>query len=163
SFSRLLHSNSQGLRRFQTVQVLGAFTNVRVAKYDATDLVALVPFVVPPFPAKIPAPKSFPSRAILVFNTRVTLISAEKSKLSAISPSDLSDWRKSVLPYQRPVAWRSIWQIANTVIPYVALWWLMYRCLSISAWLAIPLAVLAGGFLVRIFIIFHDCTHSSFF
>ncbi|WP_347862010.1 fatty acid desaturase [Salimicrobium sp. PL1-032A] len=34
--------------------------------------------------------------------------------------------------------------------------------LEISAWLAVPIAILAGGFVVRIFIIFHDCTHSSF-
>jgi omega-6 fatty acid desaturase (delta-12 desaturase) len=67
------------------------------------------------------------------------------------------------LRYQRPIAWRGSWQIANTLIPYAALWWLMYRSLVLSGWLAIPLAVLAGGFLVRIFIIFHDCAHSSFF
>lgn len=39
----------------------------------------------------------------------------------------------------------------------------MYRSLAISVWLTVPLAVLAGGFLVRIFIIFHDCAHGSFF
>lgn len=72
-------------------------------------------------------------------------------------------WKKLVARYQRPIAWRGLWQIANSVIPYAALWWLMARSWSISAWLAIPLAVLAGGFLVRIFIIFHDCAHGSFF
>src|SRR5215831_17423161 len=72
-------------------------------------------------------------------------------------------WRKVVARYQRPTAWKGLWQIANTVIPYAALWWLMYRSLSISGWLAMPLALLAGGFLVRIFIIFHDCAHCSFF
>jgi acyl-lipid omega-6 desaturase (Delta-12 desaturase) len=39
----------------------------------------------------------------------------------------------------------------------------MYRCLAVSLWLALPVALLAGGFLVRIFIIFHDCAHGSFF
>ena len=39
----------------------------------------------------------------------------------------------------------------------------MYFSLSISWWLTIPLALLAGAMLVRIFIIFHDCGHSSFF
>jgi omega-6 fatty acid desaturase (delta-12 desaturase) len=68
-----------------------------------------------------------------------------------------------VLQYQQPVAWRGVWQLVNTVIPYTVLWWLMYRSLSVSGWLALPLAVLAGGFLVRIFIIFHDCAHGSFF
>lgn len=39
----------------------------------------------------------------------------------------------------------------------------MSRSLAISIWLTVPLALLAGGFLVRVFIIFHDCTHGSFF
>lgn len=53
--------------------------------------------------------------------------------------------------------------MSNTLVPYIVLWWLMYRSLAVSIWLALPLAVLAGGFLVRIFIIFHDCAHGSFF
>jgi omega-6 fatty acid desaturase (delta-12 desaturase) len=57
---------------------------------------------------------------------------------------------------------RGLWQLANTLIPYGAIWYLMYLCLSVSIWLALPLAVIAGGFLVRIFIIFHDCGHGSF-
>jgi len=72
-------------------------------------------------------------------------------------------WKKIVAPYQRPAAWRSLWQVANTLIPYAGLWYLMYLSLSVSLWLTIPLALLAGGFLVRVFIIFHDCTHGSFF
>ena len=43
------------------------------------------------------------------------------------------------------------------------LWYLMYLCLPVSWWLVVPLAVLAGGLLVRVFIIFHDCGHGSFF
>jgi omega-6 fatty acid desaturase (delta-12 desaturase) len=39
----------------------------------------------------------------------------------------------------------------------------MYWSLSVSYWLTVPLAMLAGGFLVRVFIIFHDCGHGSFF
>jgi omega-6 fatty acid desaturase (delta-12 desaturase) len=51
----------------------------------------------------------------------------------------------------------------NTLVPYAALWYLMYLSLSVSWWLTIPLAILAGAFLVRAFIIFHDCGHGSFF
>jgi acyl-lipid omega-6 desaturase (Delta-12 desaturase) len=72
-------------------------------------------------------------------------------------------WKAVVARYQRPAHWRAIWQLLNTLVPYAALWYIMYRSLAISVWLALPLAVLAGGFLVRIFIIFHDCTHGSFF
>jgi omega-6 fatty acid desaturase (delta-12 desaturase) len=56
-----------------------------------------------------------------------------------------------------------VWQLVNTLIPYGALWYVTYLSLSVSAWLAIPVTLLAGGFLVRIFIIFHDCGHGSFF
>jgi acyl-lipid omega-6 desaturase (Delta-12 desaturase) len=56
-----------------------------------------------------------------------------------------------------------MWQIVNTLVPYAGLWYLMYLSLALSWWLTLPLAVLAGGFLVRIFIIFHDCGHGSFF
>lgn len=72
-------------------------------------------------------------------------------------------WKEAVARYQRPAVWRGIWQILNTLLPYAGLWYLMYRSLAVSLWLALPLAVLAGGFMVRIFIIFHDCTHGSFF
>jgi omega-6 fatty acid desaturase (delta-12 desaturase) len=40
---------------------------------------------------------------------------------------------------------------------------MMYLTSAISYWLTVPLAILAGGLLLRIFIIFHDCTHNSFF
>jgi omega-6 fatty acid desaturase (delta-12 desaturase) len=53
--------------------------------------------------------------------------------------------------------------LVNTLVPYVTLWWLMYVSLSVSYWLTLPLAVLAGGFMVRLFIIHHDCGHGSFF
>ena len=72
-------------------------------------------------------------------------------------------WKEIVARYQRPSVMRAAWQIINTLVPYVGLWFLMYLTVSVSWWLTIPLAVLAGGFLVRAFIIFHDCGHGSFF
>lgn len=72
-------------------------------------------------------------------------------------------WKEVVAKYQVPTVGRSIWQITNTLVPYAGLWVLMYFSLSISYWLTIPLAILASGFLVRIFIIFHDCGHGSYF
>jgi omega-6 fatty acid desaturase (delta-12 desaturase) len=58
---------------------------------------------------------------------------------------------------------RAVWQLVNTLVPYVAVWYLMYLCVAISYWLVVPLSVLAGGFVVRLFIIHHDCGHGSFF
>ncbi|HWH70361.1 MAG TPA: hypothetical protein VNT26_13325, partial [Candidatus Sulfotelmatobacter sp.] len=72
-------------------------------------------------------------------------------------------WKKIVTKYQEPSVGRGLWQVVNTLVPYAALWYLMYLSLGISYWLTAPLVLLAGGFLVRIFILFHDCGHGSFF
>ncbi|WP_146849098.1 fatty acid desaturase [Brevifollis gellanilyticus] len=72
-------------------------------------------------------------------------------------------WKALVLKYQQPSRWRATWQLVNTLGPYVLLWCLMYLSLSWSWWLTLLFAILAGMFLVRIFIIFHDCGHGSFF
>src|SRR5437773_9799290 len=72
-------------------------------------------------------------------------------------------WREIVAKYQKPALGPGLWQLTSAIIPYVGLWYLMYLASKVSLWLAVPLAVLAAGFLVRIFIIFHDCGHGSFF
>ena len=65
--------------------------------------------------------------------------------------------------YQKSEVWPGVRQLLNTLVPYAALWCLMYFSLKVSWWLTLPLALLAAGFLVRVFIIFHDCGHGSFF
>ncbi len=72
-------------------------------------------------------------------------------------------WRAVIAKYQQPSTVRALWQIINTVVPYVLLWYLMYRLKDVSPWLTVPFAVAAGALLVRVFIIFHDCGHGSFF
>ncbi|WP_010097825.1 fatty acid desaturase [Ornithinibacillus scapharcae] len=71
--------------------------------------------------------------------------------------------RKSVLPFAQSNTKASVIQILNTLIPFFLLWFFAYQSLSISIWLTIPLTILAAGFVIRTFIIFHDCTHMSFF
>ena len=66
-------------------------------------------------------------------------------------------------PYQKSETRHSILQLLNTLIPYVVLWYLMIRAFEISVWLVVPLMILAAGFLIRVFIFFHDCGHNSFF
>ena len=53
---------------------------------------------------------------------------------------------------------KSVWQILNTLGPYLLLWALMILTVRLRYpyWVTLALAVLAGGFLVRVFIIFHD-------
>ena len=72
-------------------------------------------------------------------------------------------WRPVVAKYAQPDLWRSIWQVVNTIIPYLALFYLAMRSLEISFWLTLPLSILTAGFMVRTFIIFHDCGHGAFF
>src|SRR5215510_12085245 len=72
-------------------------------------------------------------------------------------------WMQIVARYQRPAVWRAIWQLTNTFLPYALIWCAIYFVLPLSFWLTLPLAILGGGFLVRAFIIFHDCGHGSFF
>jgi acyl-lipid omega-6 desaturase (Delta-12 desaturase) len=75
----------------------------------------------------------------------------------------IARWKAVVAEYQKPDAWRAGWQIVNTIGAYAVLWYLMYLSLAVSWWLTLLLAILAGGFLIRVFIIFHDCGHGSFF
>ena len=81
----------------------------------------------------------------------------------AESPLNNVSWRDLVAPYTTPDNWRSIWQIANSIIPLFLCYYLMYRSLSVSYWLTVALAFPTAGFMVRVFIIMHDCGHGSFF
>jgi acyl-lipid omega-6 desaturase (Delta-12 desaturase) len=72
-------------------------------------------------------------------------------------------WREVVAKYQQPSRKRALWQLISTLMAYGVLWCLMDLSLGVSYWLTALLVVLAGGFLVRVFIIFHDCGHGSFF
>ncbi len=72
-------------------------------------------------------------------------------------------WREMVAPYRRANHWLSLWQVANSVIPFFVTCYLMYLSLGYSYWLTLALAPLASGFHTRMFIIFHDCGHGSFF
>ncbi len=73
------------------------------------------------------------------------------------------DWIEIVSRYNSPNPLKSWWQVINSVGPYIILWILMIKSLSISYWLTLLLSVFAAGFLIRMFIIFHDCGHGSFF
>lgn len=75
----------------------------------------------------------------------------------------ISEWKEIVAPFQVPSLSRSIWQIVNTMVPLVACWYLMWRCLEVSYWYTLGISVIAGLLVVRVFIIFHDCGHGSFF
>ena len=75
----------------------------------------------------------------------------------------MENLNNGLAPYQKPNTAKSIWQLVNTLVPFIASWALAYYAMSISYWLALPVIVLASGFMIRTFIIFHDCGHQSFF
>ncbi|HEY6915451.1 MAG TPA: fatty acid desaturase [Paludibacter sp.] len=74
-----------------------------------------------------------------------------------------SNWTSIIRPYAQPNPVKSWWQVINSFVPYLLLWGPMVYSLKYSYWLTLALSILAAGFLVRIFIIFHDCGHKSFF
>jgi acyl-lipid omega-6 desaturase (Delta-12 desaturase) len=71
-------------------------------------------------------------------------------------------WREALAPYARPTLHRSLLDIATSVLPYLALTVLMYLALNVSYLLVLALTVPAAGFLLRTYIVFHDCAHGSF-
>ena len=71
--------------------------------------------------------------------------------------------KDTIARFQQASLGRARWQVVNSFGPYLLLWVAMVYALSVSYWIMLPLAILAAGFLARIFIIFHDCGHASFF
>ena len=70
--------------------------------------------------------------------------------------------RTDVSAYARPHLGRALLDLATSVVPYLALSALMYFALDVSYLLTLALAIPAAGFLVRTYIVFHDCGHGSF-
>jgi acyl-lipid omega-6 desaturase (Delta-12 desaturase) len=70
-------------------------------------------------------------------------------------------WHEALAPYAQPRLARSVLDVATSVVPYLALTVLIYATLGVSVLLTIALAIPAAGFLVRTFIVFHDCSHGS--
>jgi omega-6 fatty acid desaturase (delta-12 desaturase) len=78
-------------------------------------------------------------------------------------PSHQALGREALAAYAQPRLERSVLEILTSVVPYLAVSALMYGVLDVSYVLALALALPAAGFLVRTFVVFHDCTHGSLF
>jgi acyl-lipid omega-6 desaturase (Delta-12 desaturase) len=77
--------------------------------------------------------------------------------------NERAPWRAAVREYARPHLGRTWLDIGTSVVPYLALVVAMYLLLDVSVLLTLALAPLTAGFLLRTFILFHDCTHGSLF
>jgi acyl-lipid omega-6 desaturase (Delta-12 desaturase) len=65
--------------------------------------------------------------------------------------------------YRAPSSMRSLVELVITAGPLILLWFLIWATLDLGYWLGLLLAVPAAGFLVRLFMIQHDCGHGAFF
>lgn len=72
-----------------------------------------------------------------------------------------SPWRDTLAPFAVPCARRGILGVATSLVPYLALSVAMDLTLGVSLALTVALGGLAAGFLVRVFVMFHDCAHGS--
>jgi len=77
--------------------------------------------------------------------------------------SRVAKFNAMVAPYLGADTRRSVTQLLTSAIPFVVLWYLAYRALGVGYWLTLLLAVPTAGFLMRMFMIQHDCGHGSFF
>jgi omega-6 fatty acid desaturase (delta-12 desaturase) len=90
-------------------------------------------------------------------------MSVDSAQIQTTPASEDTSLRRVVAPFQGPVIRESLSQLATSFGGFFAVCAAMYVAVDISFWIALALAPLAAGFLVRIFIIQHDCGHFSFF
>ena len=72
-------------------------------------------------------------------------------------------WRRILGPYGGADLRRSVGQILTSAVPFFVCWYAAYRALSVGYWLTLIIAVPTAGFVMRLFLIQHDCGHGSFF
>jgi acyl-lipid omega-6 desaturase (Delta-12 desaturase) len=85
------------------------------------------------------------------------------ASLNSASAIDDRAWLKILSGYRQPHRGRSALELAITVIPLVVLWALSYVAVHYGFWWGLLLTVPAAGFLLRLFMIQHDCGHGAFF
>ena len=75
----------------------------------------------------------------------------------------VEQWNRILEPYRGPDTRRSVIQLATTVGGFALCWSAAFRAIDVGYWLTVLLAIPAAGFLMRLFMIQHDCGHGSFF
>lgn len=76
---------------------------------------------------------------------------------------DTKSWSHTLAAYRKPDSLRGLLEILVTALPFALLWAATWLAVDAGHWLGLVLAVPAAGFLVRLFMIQHDCGHGSFF
>jgi acyl-lipid omega-6 desaturase (Delta-12 desaturase) len=82
---------------------------------------------------------------------------------TAVAPTNENDWRRLLAPYKKASWGRALFQLANTLIPFVLLWAAMAIGVARSQYLVLLLVIPTAFFFIRLFILQHDCGHGAFF
>jgi omega-6 fatty acid desaturase (delta-12 desaturase) len=92
-----------------------------------------------------------------------SLEGAPESQTSCDLQQGSGFWRESLSPYAEPRLLRSVGDLLTSLVAYLAISVGMYFSLEVSPLLTLALAPVAAAFLLRTYIVFHDCSHGSFF
>jgi omega-6 fatty acid desaturase (delta-12 desaturase) len=88
----------------------------------------------------------------------------EAAGSAAVWPhNDAREWPRLLAAYRTPSPARSMAELGISFLPFVALWTFAWLLITNGQWLGLILTVPAAGFLLRLFLIQHDCGHGSFF
>lgn len=99
----------------------------------------------------------------MIVETATTASDGRQQERAVDPPATWAAIRATAKRYRVPNRAISLGQMANSFLPCLGLYALMYASLSLTYWLTLALTVVTAGFIVRIFIIQHDCGHGSFF
>ena len=88
---------------------------------------------------------------------------SDESLPGSLSTDAAAPWAATLIRYRLPKPWKSCWQLANSLLLFCGLWYVMYLSTFWSYGLTLALAIPTAGMLIRIFIIQHDCGHHSYF
>jgi acyl-lipid omega-6 desaturase (Delta-12 desaturase) len=84
------------------------------------------------------------------------------SPSGVVDPGRRPRGASSLSPVLGPRLGRSLLDVGTSLVPYLGLMVWMYFLVGVSDWLVVAVSVPAAGFLVRTYIVFHDCAHGSF-
>jgi omega-6 fatty acid desaturase (delta-12 desaturase) len=107
-------------------------------------------------------PRSCEEHAIVGYPARPGLPRSQAKPSPESEGRQSREWISVLARYREPNVARSIFELAITALPFVLLWLSMWALLGAGYWLCLLLAVPAAGFLVRLFMIQHDCGHGAF-